>query len=124
MNTPVAEVAPISDLRHRQAEIVGRLVEGPVILTQRGRGTTVMLSMADWRASMRQVVAAQEAIEDVEDMRACDEIERRIEGGLDATYDHDEMWAEVDALDATGTWERAEYPLHRFMSIRLVWYTQ
>jgi prevent-host-death family protein len=102
MHTTIAEVAPISDLRHRQAEIVGRLVEGPVILTQRGRGTAVLLSMADWHALMRHMAAMQEAIEDAEDVRVCDEIERRIDSGTDTTYDHEEVWAEIDALEASG----------------------
>ncbi len=42
----IAEVAPISDLRRRQNQLIEHLAEGPVILTQRGRGTAVLLSMA------------------------------------------------------------------------------
>jgi prevent-host-death family protein len=45
----VAEVAPISDLRHRQNEIMAQLVNGPVILTQHGRGAAVLLSMQQWQ---------------------------------------------------------------------------
>jgi hypothetical protein len=37
----------------------------------------------------------QEAIEDAEDVRVCDEIERRIDSGTDNTYDHEEVWAEL-----------------------------
>ncbi len=48
MNT-VVEVAPISDLRHRQNEIIDQLAKGPVILTQHGRGTAVLLSMQQWQ---------------------------------------------------------------------------
>jgi prevent-host-death family protein len=45
----VVEVAPISDLRHRQNEIIDQLSKGPVILTQHGRGTAVLLSMQQWQ---------------------------------------------------------------------------
>ncbi len=46
----VVAVAPISDLRHRQGEILAQLAKGPVILTQRGRGAAVLLSMQQWQA--------------------------------------------------------------------------
>jgi prevent-host-death family protein len=45
----VVEVAPISDLRHRQNEIMAQLNKGPVILTQHGRGTAVLMSMEQWQ---------------------------------------------------------------------------
>jgi prevent-host-death family protein len=45
----IVEVVPISDLRHRQNEIMDQLSKGPVILTQHGRGTAVLLSMQQWQ---------------------------------------------------------------------------
>lgn len=45
----VVEVAPISDLRHRQNQIIANLDKGPVILTQHGRGAAVLLSMQQWQ---------------------------------------------------------------------------
>ncbi len=45
----VIEVVPISDLRHRQNEVMAHLNKGPVILTQHGRGTAVLVSMQQWQ---------------------------------------------------------------------------
>ena len=45
----VVEVAPISDLRHRQNEIMDQLSKGPVILTQHSHGTAVLMSMQQWQ---------------------------------------------------------------------------
>lgn len=58
----VIEVAPISDLRHRQNEIIAQLGKGPVILTQHGRGAVVLLSMQQWQEineCLRSVVEEQ-----------------------------------------------------------------
>ncbi len=58
----VVEVAPISDLRHRQNEIINLLSKGPVILTQHGRGTAVLLSMQQWQEineCLRSITDAQ-----------------------------------------------------------------
>jgi prevent-host-death family protein len=58
----VVEVAPISDLRHRQNELLAQLGKGPVILTQHGRGTAVLLSMQQWQEineSLRSMADAQ-----------------------------------------------------------------
>ena len=98
----LSDVAPISDLRHRQNEVIGRLVHDPVILTQRGRGTAVLMSMDRWRAFERQVASLAEAMEDAEDIRVADEIEARIASGEERTYSHEEVWAEIDALEAQG----------------------
>ena len=98
----IAEVAPISDLRRRQNELIARLAEGPVILTQRGRGTAVLLSMARWQQLIRQVQELTEAVEDAEDTRASDEMERRIASDEETTYSHDEVWAEIDRLETEG----------------------
>ncbi len=98
----ISEVAPISDLRRRQNELIEHLAEGPVILTQRGRGTAVLLSMERWKQLMHQVQELTEALEDAEDARASDDIERRIASGEETTYGHDEVWAEIDRLEAEG----------------------
>lgn len=98
----LSEVVPISDLRHRPNEIIGNLTKGPVILTQRGRGTAVLMSMARWKALMRQVAELAEEQEDMEDIRAADAIEACIARGEERTYSHEEVWAEIDALEAQG----------------------
>jgi prevent-host-death family protein len=96
----IAEVAPISDLRHRQNEIIEALVEGPVILTQRGHGTAVLLSMEQWKRMMRQLGELWEVLEEAEDVRAVDEIEARIASGEEPSLDWREAEAELNAIPA------------------------
>jgi prevent-host-death family protein len=98
----VAEVAPISDLRHRQNEIIELLSEGPVILTQRGRGTAVLLSMDRWKQVMRQVAELSEMLEEAQDVRVTDEMMARVKAGEEPTYSHEEVWAEIEELEAKG----------------------
>jgi prevent-host-death family protein len=96
----IAEVAPISDLRHRQNEIIEALVEGPVILTQRGHGTVVLLSMEQWKQMVRQLGELWEALEQAEDVRAVNEIEARIASGEESLLDWTEVEVELNALPA------------------------
>jgi prevent-host-death family protein len=96
----IAEVAPISDLRHRQNEIIEALVEGPVILTQRGHGTAVLLSMEQWKQMVRQLEEFGEALEDAEDARAVNDIEARIASGEESLLNWTEVEAELNALPA------------------------
>jgi len=98
----LSDVVPISDLRHRQNEVIRSLAHGPVILTQRGRGMAVLMSMDRWKAFERQVASLAEAMEDAEDTRVADEIEARIARGEERIYSHEEVWAEIDALEALG----------------------
>jgi prevent-host-death family protein len=95
----IAEVAPISDLRHRQHEIIEALVEGPVILTQRGHGTAVLLSMEQWKQMVRQLRELWEVLEEAEDVRAVDEIEARIASGEESLLDWTMAEAELNALE-------------------------
>ena len=60
MNT-VAEIAPITDMQDRPAEIMARLVKGPVILTEHGRGAAVLVSMEEWQAINEQLRSFQDA---------------------------------------------------------------
>ncbi len=48
---------------------------------------------------MRQVQELTEALEDAEDTRVSDEIERRIAAGEETTYSHHEVWAEIDRAE-------------------------
>ena len=96
----VSEVVPISELRHKQNEIIRRLGDGPVILTQRGRGTAVLISLQRWRQMVRQLADLEEALEEVDDIRATDQTLARIRAGKERTYSREEVWAELDALEA------------------------
>lgn len=72
----VTEVLPISDLRHRQNEILASLQKGPVILTQRGRGAAVLLSLDEWNMLL-------ERLEELEDAADAVEARRHAEPGID-----------------------------------------
>ncbi len=98
----LSDVVPISDLRHRPGEVIGSLSRGPVILTQRGRGMAVLMSIDRWKSMMRQIEELTEEQEDAEDIRVADVIEARIARGEERTYSHEEIWAEIDALEAQG----------------------
>lgn len=55
----VAEVAPVSDMHDRPAELIAQLQKGPVILTEHGRGAAVLLSMQEWQAINEQLRSLQ-----------------------------------------------------------------
>jgi antitoxin Phd len=57
------EVIPISDLRARQNEILARLGQGPVVLTQHGRAAAVLISPETWNNLMEALEDLQDAIE-------------------------------------------------------------
>lgn len=93
----VVDVAPISDLRDRQAEIIAQIAKGPVILTEGGRGAAVLLSMQEWQTIVEQLRSASET----ESLRALyaefDEEERALaETGL--AYYAKTLKAEEDNL--------------------------
>jgi prevent-host-death family protein len=97
MNT-VPELVPISEIRKRQNEILVQLNAGPVILTQRGRAAAVMISPKEWNRLIEKLKDLEEALEEVLDVRAAQEIEARIAAGEEPILD----WADVEAeLDAT-----------------------
>jgi prevent-host-death family protein len=82
----VPELIPISDIRQRQVEILGRLANGPVILTQHGRAAAVMLSPAEYNRLI-------DALEDLQD--ALDAAAARQESG---ERDFDDYVAERDRV--------------------------
>jgi prevent-host-death family protein len=45
---PAPQIVPISDLRNRHTEVLKQLQNGPVFLTQHGRGSAVLLSLEQW----------------------------------------------------------------------------
>jgi len=59
----VADVRPISDLRLRQQEVLDKLSEGPVVLSQRGRATAVLVSWEKWNRLSEQLELLQDTAE-------------------------------------------------------------
>ncbi len=52
------------------------------------------------RAALERYI--EESLEDAEDSRSAREIRERIASGQERTYTHDEIWAEIEALEAKG----------------------
>src|SRR5215213_6635668 len=46
----IPELLPISELRLHQNEVLGRLKDGPVVLTQHSRAAAVLVSVEQWNA--------------------------------------------------------------------------
>ncbi len=52
------------------------------------------------RSALEEYIA--EAFDDAEDVRAIRDLDRRLAEGTERLYTHDEVWAEIDALEAKG----------------------
>jgi prevent-host-death family protein len=84
------DVRPVSDLRRHAHEIVGqaRRTGRPVLITQRGRGAAVLLSIDEWeRREEREelILAVLRGERDIEEGRIVDE---------------EEAWARLEAAAA------------------------
>ena len=76
MSLLIPEIVGISDLRLRQGEILRKVHEGPVVLTQRARAVAVMVSPEQWN----QLVAE---LEDLQDILAARESRADVEPSMD-----------------------------------------
>jgi hypothetical protein len=52
------------------------------------------------RIALRDYI--QESLDDARDLRELQTVEARINTGLEPLYDHDQVWAEIEALEAQG----------------------
>ncbi len=60
---PLPEIAPISDMRVRQVEIVQKAQHGPVVLVERGsRPALVVLSPTLWNAIAERLELLEDAV--------------------------------------------------------------
>ncbi len=60
---PLPEIAPISDMRVRQVEIVQKAQRGPVVLVERGsRPALVVLSPALWNTIAERLELLEDAV--------------------------------------------------------------
>ena len=65
LKPPVPEVIPslpVSELRTHQAEILARLQEGPILLTQRGRGAGVLVHPDQWNEIIEVLLEYEDII--------------------------------------------------------------
>jgi prevent-host-death family protein len=97
----IPELMPISELRLRQNEVLSKLPEGAVVLTQHGRAVAVLVSPQQWNNLI-------EELEDLEDVLEAAEIKRRIETGEEAVTEWSEIEAELDDIPDQGRGDSQE----------------
>ena len=84
--TTVSLIVKVPEPLRRQAQAVAKL-----------RGETVSEVV---RGALKDYI--QEALQDARDLRELQALETRIDAGHEPLYDHDEVWAEIEALEAQG----------------------
>ena len=57
---------PISAMRQRQGEVLEEMGKGPVLLTQRGHGAAVLVSLEDWNRMIEEFEDLQDALDVIE----------------------------------------------------------
>ena len=90
---PIPDLVPISELRLRQSEVLERLPEGPVLLTQHGRAAAVLVTPEQWNEII-------EHLEFLEDSLDAIEMRERIDAGEEPVIDWSEVEADQDDLPA------------------------
>ncbi len=90
---PMPKTVPISDLRQRQNEILSKLSEEPVLLTQHGRAAAVLVDPEQWNRLLEEFEDMYLALEAIE-------IKARIDRGEEEITDWAEFEAELDAVPA------------------------
>jgi prevent-host-death family protein len=86
MMREIPNLMPISELRIHQNQVLAKLNEGPMVLTQHGRAAAVLVGPEYWNR-------LQEMIEDLED--SVDALQAKIE--LLTGQDESVPWEEVKA---------------------------
>ena len=62
----IPNLLPISELRQQQNKILQMLSDGPVVLTQHGRASVVLVSPEQWNQMVIQIEDLQDALDAVE----------------------------------------------------------
>ena len=57
------EIIPISQLRQRQSDVLRKLPDGPVVLTQHGRAMAVMVSPDQWNHLAESLAEVHKVLE-------------------------------------------------------------
>jgi len=94
----IPEIVPISDLRARQNQVLAELAHGPIILTQRGRVTAVLVSPRQWNRLFARLQELEAGAEEAEDARDAAAIEASVASGEERLWDWSEVEAMLDAL--------------------------
>ena len=62
----IPNLFPISELRQRQNKILQMLSDGPVVLTQHGRASVVLVSPEQWNEMVNELEDLQDALDAIE----------------------------------------------------------
>ena len=83
--------------------MVNVVVRAPEPLRKQARAVAVLRGehLSDIvRTALEEYI--EDALDDAKDNREMDELERRIDAGLEPLYKHADVWAEIEALEAKG----------------------
>jgi len=89
----VPELVPISKLRQTQNEVLARLSQSPVVLTQHGEAAAVLVDPEMWNKLLEELEAWQDSFDALE-------VKYRILSGEERVVDWEEAEARLDALSA------------------------
>lgn len=57
--SPIPQIVPVSDMSTKQAQVLAKLEDGPVILAQRSKPAAVLVSVSEWDAIARRLEIAE-----------------------------------------------------------------
>ena len=89
----VPELVPISRLRQTQNEILARLSESPVVLTQHGEATAVLVAPDMWNRLLEELETWQDSFDGLE-------VKYHMLTGEEKVIDWEEAEAERDGVSA------------------------
>lgn len=89
----VPKLIPISKLRQTQSEVLEKLPEGPVVLTQRGEAIAVLVEPEQWNRLIEELEIWQDSFDAME-------ARYRIATGEEEVIDWSDVEAELDGVPA------------------------
>jgi len=89
----VPELIPISRLRHKQNEVLEKLSQAPVVLTQHGKAKAVLVDPDMWNRLLEELETWQDSFDALE-------AKYRIATGEEELLDWSEVEAKLDAVSA------------------------
>ena len=93
MMLPIPELVPISKLRLTQNEILGKLSQSPVVLTQHGEAAAVLVDPKMWNDLLEELETWQDSFDALE-------AKYRLAIGEEEVIDWEEAKAELNAVSA------------------------
>jgi prevent-host-death family protein len=93
MRVPVPELVPISKLRLTQNEVLGKLSQSPVVLTQHGEAAAVLVDPRMWNDLLEELETWQDSFDALEEKYL-------LAIGGEEVIDWAEAKAEPDAVSA------------------------